>query len=108
MRRRAPALDFSHKEPPPELLRFATRASSPTWSSGDFAAWLRARAAWRDAHLEPLPGLPPRERCALTRMDLPVALIEAEKAAPIKQPEWYERRLSRPASPTFSTIEGAS
>jgi hypothetical protein len=95
MRRRLPPVDFSHVEPPAELLRFQTRASSPTWTPGDFAAWLRSRAAWRGNHPEPLPGLPARERCALTSMDLPAALVEAEKSAPRKPPEWVERAAAR-------------
>jgi hypothetical protein len=81
MRRRVPPVDFSHAEPPAELLQFGPRALSPQWTADGFAAWLRARAAWRDTHTEPLPGLPGRERCALTRLRLPQALIDAEAAA---------------------------
>ena len=95
MRRRVPPVDFSSAEPPPELLRFASRASSPTWQADDFAAWLRARSAWRDTHSEPLPSLPGRERCALSAMDLPAALIEAERNAPTRPPEWFSRPLYR-------------
>lgn len=99
MRRRAPAVDFSHAEPPQELLRFATRATSPTWTSGNFAAWLRARTAWRDAHpTQPLPSLPARERVALHQMDLPPGLVEAEDQAPRKEPEWRQRQLARGAT----------
>ena len=68
--------------PPTELLRFGLRALSPSWTAEDFAAWLQARAAWRATHTEPLPGLPGRERCALTRLALPQALIDAETGAP--------------------------
>jgi hypothetical protein len=81
VRRRIPPVGFSDGEPPQELLRFATRASSASWTADEFAAWLRARAAWRDTHTEPLPGLPGRERCALTRLGLPQALIDAEAGA---------------------------
>lgn len=93
MRRRVPPVDLSRPEPPPELIRFQTRASSPRWKVDDFAAWLRARAAWRDAHpTEPLPGLPARERVAINRLGLPQGLVESEQKAPRKVPEW-ERSL---------------
>jgi hypothetical protein len=88
-------VDFSHAEPPSELLHFATRASSPTWTAEDFAAWLRARAAWRDTHADPLPSLPARERVALTRMDLRAALVQAEQQAPRATPEWRRQQLQR-------------
>src|SRR5687768_8483451 len=80
MRRRVPPVEFSHGEPPQELLRFAPRTSSE-WTAPDFAAWLRARAAWRDTHAEPLPALLTVERSALTRLDLPAALVEAERSS---------------------------
>jgi hypothetical protein len=99
MRRRVPPADFSHAEPPSDVVRFATRRSSPQWAADDFAAWLRARAAWRDTHVEPLPSLPSRERFALTQMDdLPGALVEAERAAPKAEPEWAERAQVRRSS----------
>ncbi len=72
--------------PPPELLRFRPRSTAPRWSAEDFAAWLRSRAVWQDAHTEPLPGLPGRERVALTLLSLPLALVEAEQEAPKKLP----------------------
>jgi hypothetical protein len=68
-------------------VRFASRASSQVWTREDFAAWLRAREAWRDTHAEPLPSLPRRERCALQQMDLPRALVDAEKRAPQADPQ---------------------
>src|SRR4051794_36681121 len=86
MRRRVPAVDFSHEEPPQELLRFSPSQPAPIglhgrpepwrpiWEPEDFASFLRARAAWRDTHTKPLPGLPPLERHALARLDLPRAL----------------------------------
>jgi hypothetical protein len=82
VKRRIPPVDFSHAEPPAELLRFATRASSPMWTVEDFASWLRARCAWRDTHTEPLPSLPARERHALSTMNLPASLVDAERRAP--------------------------
>ena len=88
MRRRVPPADFSHAEPPRELVRFGPRASSPTWTAEGFATWLRARAAWRDTHADPLPGLPARERVALHHLDLPAVLVEAEDQAPKALPEW--------------------
>jgi len=39
-----------------------------------------------DTHAEPLPGLPSRERCALTQMDLRPAMVEAERMAPRQEP----------------------
>ena len=81
MRRRIPPVEFSHGEPPQELLRFAPRTSSE-WMAPDFAAWLRARAAWRHTYAEPLPALLTLERSALTRLDLPAALVEAVRSSP--------------------------
>jgi hypothetical protein len=124
VRRRVPPVEFSDGEPPQQLLRFATRASSPSWTADDFAAWLRARAAWRVRHTEPLPGLPGRERCALTRLGLPQALVEAERAAPTAEPDWtvwaQDRRSSlgrdigllpvvvRPANADGDTRQGST
>lgn len=51
------------------------------WPANEFAAWLRARAAWRDTHAEPLPSLWAKERCAMQRLDLPAALVDAERRA---------------------------
>lgn len=96
MRRRVRPVEFTGEEPPQELLRFASRASSPAWAAEDFAAWLRARAAWRDAHAAvPLPGLPARERIALRQLDLPTALVEAEVRAPKAPPDWRRWQLER-------------
>jgi hypothetical protein len=93
VRRRVSSAESNDEEPPRELLRFVPSGTSPTtavgrpmpwkveWTTEDFAAFLHARAAWRDGHVQPLPGLPGRERCALTRLGLPQALIDAEKAA---------------------------
>ncbi|WP_236826045.1 MULTISPECIES: hypothetical protein [unclassified Blastococcus] len=76
-----------------ELLRFVPPQPAPKtedgrpmpwavkWTAADFAAWLRARAAWRETHAEPLPGLLGRERVALNQMDLPPALVRAEREA---------------------------
>jgi hypothetical protein len=107
MRRRVPAVDFSHEEPPQELLRFSPSQPAPIglhgrpepwrpiWEPEDFASFLRARAAWRDTHTKPLPGLPPLERHALARLDLPRALVDAERAAPKAEPEWVARAEAR-------------
>lgn len=93
--------------PPRELLQFVPSQPAPIgphgrpepwkvqWTAEDFAAWLRARAAWRDTHAEPLPGLMAMERVALTRIGVPQALIDEEKAAPEAPPEWVSRRARR-------------
>ncbi len=94
MRRRIPPVEFSHGEPPPELLAFASRWTSPTWTAEDFAAWLRARAAWRDTHAQPLPALPTLERAALTKLDLPSGLVQAEGAAVTRGRTAAELRLA--------------
>ena len=80
MRRRARPVDFSHTEPPAELLRFVPSAPG-RWDPADFAAFLRAREAWRDTHAEPLPGLPARERIAMSQLNVPRGLVDAEKEA---------------------------
>ncbi len=91
MRRRAvPLVEFSDSEPPQELLSFVA-GGLRDWTSEGFAAFLRAREAWRDAHREPLPPLPARERMALSRLDLPEALVKAEDRAPRAAPEWRKR-----------------
>jgi hypothetical protein len=82
-----PPVEFSHAAPPPELVRFGPRASSPQWTGEDFAAWLRARAAWRDTQSEPLPSLVGRERIALSNLVLPAALVEAERNAGRQVPQ---------------------
>jgi hypothetical protein len=61
---------FSHEEPPQELLRF-TSPNRFKWDPEEFASFLRAREAWRDTHVEPLPILPSRERVAMDRLDIP-------------------------------------
>lgn len=88
-----PSAEELGQTPPRELLRFVPSQPPPIgphgrpqpwavkWTAEDFASWLRARAAWRDTHTEPLPGLPGLERSALARMDLPAVLIEAEQQA---------------------------
>jgi hypothetical protein len=109
-----PPAAFSHGPPPSELLHFATRSASPLWTAEGFAAWLRARAAWRDTHAEPLPDLPPLERSAMTRMDLPAALIEAERRAPTAQVDRFGmrgktdplRRSSAPSAADGDTRHG--
>jgi hypothetical protein len=112
VRRKPPAVDFSHTEPPAELLRFRPSQPAPIgpygrrepwrveWDADEFAAWLRARAAWRDTHEDPLPGLPGRERLALARLDGEQVLVDAEKAAPTRPPEWYSRQLKRGVPPS--------
>ena len=75
MRRRIQPVEFSHKEPPEELLRFVS--SDPRhWDADEFASFLRARAGWRDTHDEHLPSLQTKERVAMQRMALPVSLVE--------------------------------
>lgn len=98
MRRKPQSAEFSHEEPPLELLRFRPSQTPPTtadgrqmpwaveWTADDFAAFLRARAAWRNTHSHPLPGLLARERHAMQTLDVPEALIDSEKAAPWKPP----------------------
>lgn len=95
------------EEPPRELLRFRPSQTPPVnaegrpmpwaveWTAEDFAAFLRARVAWRGTHLEPLPGLPARERVALHQMDLPAALVAAEDAALKAEPDWAVRATAR-------------
>jgi hypothetical protein len=104
-----PSPEDLDQEPPKELLRFRPSQPAPIgpygrpepwrveWTADEFAAFLRARAAWRDTHSRPLPSLPGRERCAITRIGIPQALIDAESAA---------SRGARP--PMFSTSEGVS
>ncbi len=87
-----PPAAFSQAEPPPELLSFVQVGRC---SSESFAAFLRAREAWRDTHDEPLPMLPPKERHALEMLDLPAVLVEAERRAPKREPEWRRRQLAR-------------
>ena len=77
MRRRPAPLPEFDEAPPEELLRFVPAAGR--WRPEDFAAFLRARIAWRDTHVQPLPGLPARERVAMARMDIPRALVDAEE-----------------------------
>ncbi len=80
-RRREPSAPvFSGGEPPDELIWYAP-AEPGHWTAHDFAGWLRARAAWRDSHREPLTGLAARERLRLEDYDLPAALVQAEKTA---------------------------
>ncbi|SDY96445.1 hypothetical protein SAMN05661080_05151 [Modestobacter sp. DSM 44400] len=63
------------------------------WTAGEFAALLRARAAWRDSHSQPLPALPARERHMIAcASDLPTALVEVELAAPTQARLDWERR----------------
>lgn len=107
MRRRVPPVDFSHAKPPPELLRFVHSVPAPIgargrpepwrreWRAEEFAAWLRTRAAWRDTHAEPLPGLSSLERAALQRLELPPGLVEAEERAPQAPPPPDPRELLR-------------
>lgn len=82
MKRRVPPVDFSHAEPPSELRWFTPGPDG--WTGEHFAAFLRARAAWRDTHADPLPTLPARERhfMYLNKQGVPAALISAENAAP--------------------------
>lgn len=122
MRRRESRPEFSHEEPPRELLRFVPSERPPVapdgrpmswaveWTAEEFAAFLRARAAWRDSHSRPLPGLPARERVATSQLGIPQALINAEHAASrgAPSPPFEQAAEHRPASPTFSTIEGIS
>ncbi len=89
---------MSGEEPPKELLRFHPSQPAPIgshgrpepwkvrWDADEFTAWLRTRAAWRDTHSEPLPGLFAQERVAIERMPIPRALVEAEQNAPAKAP----------------------
>lgn len=78
-------VEFSHGEPPQDLLRFVPVEDRP-WDSADFAAFLRAREAWRDTHSRPLPELPALERAALHRLQIPTALVQAEGIAPTAVP----------------------
>lgn len=96
MRRRCKPLptDELNQQPPRELLRFVPSQAPPTtvegrpmpwavkWEPGEFASWLRARAAWRDTHPQPLPGLLARERHAMGSLQLPQGLVAGENAAP--------------------------
>jgi hypothetical protein len=125
MRRRDKPLsaEFSDPEPPRELLRFVPSDPPPTmpdgrpmpwaakWTVDEFAAFLRARTAWRNAHTRPLPRLPARERLAMAQLGIPKALINAENVASRDvRPPPYEQSgvLDRPASPVFSTSEEVS
>lgn len=123
MRRKPQPAEFSHEVPQRELLRFRPSQTPPTtpdgrpmpeaveWTAEDFAAFLRARAAWRDTHAEPLPFLPAHERCAMARIPgIPQALIDAESAASRNtRPSQFEQSavVDRLTSPVFSTSEGA-
>ncbi|GAB3349938.1 hypothetical protein GCM10027300_13430 [Modestobacter lapidis] len=90
MRRREVQRADSGELPPQELLRFRPSQTPPTspdgrpmpwaveWTADEFAAFLRARAAWRNSHSSPLPGLLSRERHAMHRLHLPRALVDAE------------------------------
>ena len=108
MRRRPPPVDFSGEEPPQELLRFRPSQPAPVgphgpepwrrfWEPNEFANFLRARQAWRQAHREPLLGLRARERCVMRELvaagQLPPALVEAECDAPAKSGDngWFHR-----------------
>ncbi len=95
------------QEPPRRLLRFRPTQQPlhpegrpipwrVEWTGEEFTAFLRARAAWRETHAEPLPHLPARERVALHRLELPPALVEAEDHAPKKEQEWQRRGTSGP------------
>jgi hypothetical protein len=97
VRRRVPPVEFSHGEPPRELLAFIPNGGS--WNAEDFAAFLRARTAWRDTHDQLLPHLPARERHRMAQDDIPQALAEAENAAPKALPEWAVRAQARRSSP---------
>lgn len=123
MRRKPQPAEFSHEEPPRELLRFVPSQPPPTtpegrpmpwaveWTADEFAAFLRARAAWRDTHSRPLPSLPARERVATSQLAVPQALIDAENAESrgARPPQFQQSAVvDRPASPTFSTSEGAN
>lgn len=91
------APDDPDAAPPPELLRFRPSQPAPIgehgrpepwrvrWEAAEFAAWLRVRSAWRDTHTAPLPGLFARERVALTALNLPRALVEAERERPLNR-----------------------
>jgi hypothetical protein len=92
VRRREPTPDeLAEEAPPKELLRFVPSQPSQIgpygrpepwrvkWTAGDFAAFLRARAAWRQNHGEPLPRLPARERAAMDCLGLPSPLVAAER-----------------------------
>jgi hypothetical protein len=104
-----PSPEELDQQPPRELLRFRPSQTPPTnaegrpmpwavkWQPEEFAAWLRTRIAWRDTHSEPLPGLPAQERCAITRLGIPQALIDAESTAPSRPPEWYAEHPRRAA-----------
>lgn len=89
-----PSSEELDQQPPPELLRFKPSAPAPVgpfgrpepwrlkWTAGEFAAWLRTRAAWRDTHSRPLPGLLARERYAMTAIPgISQALIDIERNA---------------------------
>jgi hypothetical protein len=101
VRRRVPPVEFSHGEPPRELLAFIPNGGS--WNAGDFAAFLRARTAWRDTHDQLLPHLPARERHRMAQDDIPQALAEAENAAPKALPGWAERAQARRFRPSADT-----
>lgn len=123
MRRREPvSTKFSHEAPPPEILRFKPAAPSPIgphgrpepwqveWRPEEFAAFLRARVAWRDTHALPLPSLPARERAAMQQLGIPQALIDVETTASSgERPPSYRPQAvvdTRPVAPLhFSTSE---
>ncbi|MCU1669501.1 MAG: hypothetical protein JWP40_2428 [Blastococcus sp.] len=97
-------------EPPEELWRFVPSQPAPIgphgrpepwavqWRPEEFAAFLRARAAWRDTHTRPLYGLPSLERIALHNMaaQLPRGLVEAERTAVRRAPSAPYRPIAAP------------
>ncbi len=93
-------LRFRPSQPPPIGPHGRPEPWKVRWEPEDFAAWLRARAAWRDAHgSDTLPQLYARERHAMAAMHgLPAALVNAERSAPNVHPQEWARR-SRHTSP---------
>lgn len=102
MKRKQPrAIDG--ETPPNELLRFRPAESPPIgphgrpmpwavqWQPEEFAAFLRARAAWRDTHTTPLPRLGSRDRYAMQHLGVPSPLVKAELSAPFPELEWKNR-----------------
>ncbi len=107
-RRKGPAVpvEFTSGEPPEDLLRFVPTTPG-RWSAADFAAFLRARVAWRDTHREPLPSLPARERLAMVNIPgVPRALIDEEevgsKGAPPPPCKPQGQVVDRPAPVAWS------
>jgi hypothetical protein len=91
-----PSAEQLEGEPPVELLRCPwTRWNTEERTPARFGEWLIERQRWRESHAEPLPGLFARDRYALHRFEeasrLDTRVVRAERAAPVRDPDWYER-----------------